>query len=33
VTTHLKQIQRFVEDVDTWNQTYEGVRIPIAELE
>ncbi len=33
VTAHLKQIQRFVEDVDTWNETYEGVRIPIAELE
>ena len=33
VTAHLKQIQRFVEDVDTWNETYEGVQIPIAELE
>ena len=33
VTAHLKQIKRFVEDVDTWNETYEGVRIPIAELE
>ena len=33
VTAHLKQIQRFVADVDTWNETYEGVQIPIAELE
>ena len=33
VTAHLKQIQRFVADVDTWNETSEGVRIPIAELE
>lgn len=33
VTAHLKQIQRFVEDVDTWNETYEGVRIPVTELE
>lgn len=33
VVTHLKQIRRFVEDVDTWNETYEDVRIPIAELE
>ena len=33
VVTHLKQIRRFVEDVDTWNETYEDVRIPIAEVE
>lgn len=33
VSTHLKQIQRFVDDVDTWNETYEAVRIPVAELE
>ena len=33
VVTHLKQIRRFVEDVDTWNETYESVRIPIAEME
>lgn len=33
VVTHLKQIGRFVEDVDTWNETYEDVRIPIAEVE
>ena len=33
VGTHLKQIRRFVEDVDTWNETYEDVRIPIAEVE
>jgi hypothetical protein len=33
VIAHLRQIQRFVEDVDTWNETYEDVRIPVAELE
>ena len=33
VVAHLKQIGRFVEDVDTWNETYEDVRIPIAEVE
>ena len=33
VVAHLEQIRRFVEDVDTWNQTYEGVRIPIAEMD
>lgn len=33
VVTHLNQIRRFVEDVDTWNETYEDVRIPIAEVE
>ncbi len=33
VSSHLKQIQRFVDDVDTWNETYEAVRIPVAELE
>jgi hypothetical protein len=33
VVAHLKQIRRFVEDVDTWNETYEDVRIPIAEVE
>ncbi|MDB2540092.1 DUF309 domain-containing protein [Candidatus Poseidoniales archaeon] len=33
VVTHLKQIRRFVEDVDTWNETYESVRIPTAEME
>jgi hypothetical protein len=33
VPTHLIQIQRFVDDVDTWNETYEDVRMPIAEVE
>jgi hypothetical protein len=33
VIAHLRQIQRFVEDVDTWNETYDDVRIPVAELE
>ena len=33
VVTHLNQIRRFVEDVETWNETYEDVRIPIAEVE
>jgi hypothetical protein len=33
VIAHLRQIQRFVEDVDTWNETYEDVRIPVAKLE
>ena len=33
VSSHLIQIQRFVDDVDTWNETYEDVRIPIAEVE
>jgi hypothetical protein len=33
VIAHLRQIQRFVEDVDTWNETYEDVRIPVSELE
>ena len=31
IVTHLKQIQRFVDDVDLWNETYEGVRIPLLE--
>ena len=31
IVTHLKQIQRFVDDVDLWNETYEGVRIPLIE--
>ena len=33
IIAHLKQIQRFVDDVGTWNETYEDVRIPIADLE
>ena len=31
IVTHLIQIQRFVDDVDLWNETYEGVRIPLLE--
>ncbi len=31
IVTHLKQIQRFVDDVDLWNETYEGVHIPLLE--
>ena len=31
IVTHLNQIQRFVDDVDLWNETYEGVRIPLLE--
>ena len=31
IVTHLKQIQRFVDDVGRWNETYEGVRIPLLE--
>ena len=31
IVTHLKQIQRFVDDVDFWNETYEGVHIPLLE--
>ena len=31
IVTHLIQIQRFVDDVGRWNETYEGVRIPLLE--
>ena len=31
IVTHLIQIQRFVDDVGQWNETYEGVRIPLLE--
>lgn len=31
IPTHLEQIKRFVDDVDHWNETYEGVRIPLLE--
>ena len=33
VIAHLRQIQRFFDDVDTCNETYEDVRIPVADLE
>ena len=31
IVAHLIQIQRFVDDVGRWNETYEGVRIPLLE--
>ena len=31
IVTHLIQIQRFVDDVGQWNETYEGVHIPVLE--
>ena len=31
IVTHSIQIQRFVDDVGQWNETYEGVRIPVLE--
>ena len=31
IVTHLIQIQRFVDDAGQWNETYEGVRIPLLE--
>ena len=31
IVAHLIQIQRYVDDVGRWNETYEGVRIPLLE--
>ena len=33
VVAHLNQIRRFVDDVDTWNETYEQVRMPMSDVE
>tara|TARA_Y100000766_G_scaffold157589_1_gene135380 strand:- start:1077 stop:1469 length:393 start_codon:yes stop_codon:yes gene_type:complete len=30
IKQHVSNISVFVEDVDTWQQTYENVRLPIA---
>ena len=31
IEQHVKNISKFVEDVDIWQQTYEGMKLPITD--